>query len=149
MKILLLTEDNSILEENSPKNSKLLEYSSFVNGLFVIILTNKNKNSFKTKRLTQNAWIYQAISSLKILRIINAFKLASFEVKANGVFQADLIICEDQFISTITGYFLSKKFRRPLYIFLTDENERKLFYPVGVIQIIKANFLWFIFKRAY
>lgn len=148
MKILLLSEDNFILDDNSPKRAKILEFSSFASTLFVIILTTFEKDTNKIKQIAQNTWIYRVASHLKFLRIFNAINLASFEMKAGGVFQADVIISEDQFISTFTGYLLARKFKRPLYIFLSEENEKKLFAPRGFKRFLLSKILWFVLKRA-
>ncbi len=148
MKILIISEDNSIFSDSAIKQHTFLEYSSFVNELFVIVLTSIEKNSNKLKQLAKNVWLYRATANLKIFRIINAIHLASFEVKAGGVFQADLIVCEDQYVSTIAGYLISKKFKKPLYIFFSEENERKLFNPFGFKEILLSKILWFIFKKA-
>jgi hypothetical protein len=148
MKILIISEDNSIFSDSVSKQHTFLEYSSFVNELFVIVLTSVEKNLNKAKQMAKNVWLYKATANLKLFRIINAIHLASFEVKAGGVFQADLIVCEDQYVSTIAGYLISKKFKKPLYIFLSEENERKLFNPLGFKETALSKILWFIFKKA-
>jgi hypothetical protein len=100
MKILLLSEDNSIFDDNSVSRARILEYASLVDTLFVVVATGHDKNSNKTKQISQNTWLYKTNSISRFLRIWDIFNLVSFEVRAKGIFQADLIICEDQYVST-------------------------------------------------
>lgn len=103
-----------------------------------------NLKKIKTKQISQNTWIYKTNSISKLLRIWNVFNLASFEVKAKNIFQADLIIYKDQFVSTFAGYLLAKKFKKPLYVFLSESNERKFFNPAGLKNFLLSKIFDFI-----
>lgn len=151
MKILLLSEDDSVFEDHGPSRTKILDYASLVDTLFFVAVTSFEKNIKPIKQVGQNAWIYKTNSLYKFLRIWDVLQLVSFEVRAQGVLQADLIICEDFFISVLAGYILAKKFKKPLYIFLSETNEKKVFIPKKFKELKNILFFlisWFILSRA-
>ncbi|KKQ19030.1 MAG: hypothetical protein US45_C0043G0010 [Candidatus Nomurabacteria bacterium GW2011_GWA1_37_20] len=148
MNILFLSEDNSIFNNGSLNQVKISEYASLVNMLFVIVTTGFKKKSIQTKQISHNTWIYQTNSAYKFLRAWDIFKLASFEIKNRNIFQADVIICEGQFTTVFAGYLLSKKFKRPLYVFLSGKSEKNFFAPVGLKNFLLSKIIWFILIKA-
>lgn len=148
MKLLIISEDKTIFEEKSESRNNILNYASFLDNLFVVVANKTEKKSDKISQIAENAWIYKTHSFSKLFRVFKIYRLASFELKARGIFQPDLIMCEDQFISTFAGYLLSKKFKRPLYINISEINERKFFFPKGIKRIFLSKILLFILNRS-
>lgn len=148
MKILLLSEDSSIIDDNSLVQARILEYASQVSMFFVVVATDFKKKSIKVKEVAQNTWLYQTNSTYKFLHIWDVFKLASFEIKNKGTFQANMIMCEGQLTSALAGYFLSKKFKRPLYILFSEANEKKFLAPVGLKNFLLSKIFGFVLINA-
>lgn len=148
MKILLLSQESSILNENSPTRAKILEYSSFVDTLFVVVTIDLKGDEKETKQITPNTWIYKTYSPFKFLQVYKIFKRASFEINIKNYFQADIIICDGQLIGTLAGYLLAKKFKRPLYVVISESTEKKYFSPMGFKNKIISKILWFILKKS-
>lgn len=148
MKILFLSEDKSVFDDNSPVRAKILEYASLVSMFFVVVATDFKKKSIRTKKIAQDTWIYQTNSIYKFLHIWDIFKLASFELRNKSVFQADLVVCEGQFTSALAGYFLCKKFKRPLYVILSEKSEKIFLFPIGLKNFLFSKIIWFILINA-
>jgi len=148
MKILFLSEDSSVFDENSVAQAKVLEYASLASMFFIIVATQFNKKSNVTKKISSNAWMYRTNSAHKFSYIYDIYKLASFEIKDRNIFQADVIVCDGQFTSAVAGYFLSRKFKRPLYVFLSDTAERKFLAPVGLKNFLLSKIIWFVLVKA-
>jgi hypothetical protein len=144
MKILFLSEDGSVFDDNSLARARILEYASIVSMFFVVVATNFNKKSIQAKEITQNTWIYQTNSVYKFLHIWDIFKLASSELQDKNIFQADVIVCEGGLTSVLAGYFLSKKFKRPLYIFFSEASEKKFLAPAGLKNFLLSKIMWFV-----
>jgi len=148
MKILLLSEDSSIFDDNSLAQARILEYASQVSMFFVVVATDFKKKSIKVKEITQNTWLYQTNSTYKFLHLWDIFKLASFEIKNKGTFQANIIVCEGQLTSALAGYFLSKKFKRPLYILFSEANEKKFLASAGLKKFLLSKIFAFVLFNA-
>lgn len=149
MRILLLTEDISIFDDDSESRRKVLEYASIASTLFVVVASDYNKDSLKTKQIAPNAWIYQTNSHFNFLKIYNIFSLISFELKVKGIFQADLVISDSTFTSLMASYLVAKKYKRLLYVLLSEANEKSFFRPVGVVNYILTKISWHILTKAY
>ncbi len=149
MRILLLSEDISIFDDNSESRRKVLEYASIVSTLFVVVASDYKKDSPRTKQIAPNAWIYQTNSHFAFFKIYNILRLISFELKVKGFFQADLIIADSTFTSLMAGYLVAKKYKRLLYALLTETDEKGFFIPVGAVNYILTKIAWYILAKAY
>jgi hypothetical protein len=148
MKILLLSEDSSVFDDTAVSHARILEYASLVTTLFVVVATDFKKKTTKTMEINKNTWIYKTNSFFKFLYIWDIVALASFEIKDRNVFQADVIICEGRFTSAFAGYFLSKKFHRPLYVVFSETSEKNFLAPVGLKNFLLSKIIWFILVNA-
>ena len=148
MKILILSENNSVFDDNSLTRVKILEYASLVSMLFVIVTTSYKKKSIKIKEINKNTWLYQTNSVSKFLHIWDVIKLASFELKNKNIFQPEVVVSEAQLTSALAGYFLCRKFKRPLYISLSVASENKFFAPVGLKNFMQAKIIYLVLLKA-
>ena len=148
MKILILSENNSVFDNNSLTRVKILEYASLVSMLFVVVATSYNKKSIKIREINKNTWLYQTNSVSKFLHIWDVIKLASFELKNKNIFQPEIVISEAQLTSALAGYFLCRKFKRPLYISLSVASENKFFAPVGLKNFLQAKIIYLVLLKA-
>ena len=148
MKILILSENNSVFDNNSLTRVKILEYASLVSMLFVIVATSYKKKSIQTREISKNTLLYQTNSVYKFLHIWDVIKLASFELKNKNIFQPEIVISEAQLTSALAGYFFCRKFKRPLYISLSIASENKFFAPVGLKNFLQAKIIYLVLLKA-
>lgn len=151
MKALILSEDKTIFGNNSLSQKRIVEYSALVNMLFVVVaggLRKDSKNDSAGQHLIEKIWLYQTKDNPFILKVFDLYKLASFQIKNKGVFHADIIICEDQPVSTLAGYLLAKKYKRPLYINISEANHRNYFSGNKHHNFLISKLLNIVLKKA-
>lgn len=151
MKALILSEDKTIFENNSPSQKRIVEYSAMVSVLFVVVaggLKKDSKNDSVGQHFIDKIWLYQTKNNSFIFKILDLYKLATFQLKNKGIFHADIIVCEDQPISTFAGYLLSRKYKRPLYINISEANYINYFGGTNKKNYLISKFLYKILSRA-
>lgn len=90
MNVLSIGTDRNIFNENSGAFSRMLEYSKMIDGLFIIIFSNK-KNNFKFKKIG-NLNIYPVNYSFKLLSFFNLYFLFKKIIKDNRLNNKNCII---------------------------------------------------------
>lgn len=150
MKVLVLSEDKNIFDKNSSQK-RIVEYSAMVDILFVVVaggLTKDSNNDKVGQRFIDKIWIYQTKNNSFFFKVYELYKLASFQIKNKGIFQADLIVCEDQPVSTLAGYLLARKYKRPLYVFISEASFRNYFSGFQKHKYLASRLLKYVLKRS-
>ena len=106
MRLLLLSTDKKILEENSPVRQRMLDYAGLVEHLDVIVfnLESQNKNSSEKIKIGKNAFIHPTNSKFKWNYFKDAITIATQKLK-----DIDLISAQDAYETGFIAYQISKK----------------------------------------
>lgn len=120
-RILLFTQDVSILEPNSLSQTHLLELAAMLPEIHVVLLTIERRNAALTARVADNVWVYVTNSNSWWKMGFDAYRIAKEQLAFAGGFRADLVIAEDPFESGVAAYYIADAFKRPFELHvLTD-----------------------------
>ena len=110
MRILMISTDRTLLSTDSGDAfERHQEYTKKINQLDIIVFS---KDKFK-KRSKDSLTVYPTNSTTKLNYVFDAFQ------KAKNIYfpdKFDLIVCQDPFLTGLTGWFLKKRFNVPLLI---------------------------------
>ncbi|NMC51537.1 glycosyltransferase family 4 protein [Candidatus Kuenenbacteria bacterium] len=114
MKVLMISTDLALLGENTSTGDAVTRhraYGNFVEKLSILVFT-KNKN-YQPSALSPNVSAYPTNSYSFLFFIKNAVALAK---ELFSLDKYDLIVCQDPFLTGLTGYLLKKKYNARLLV---------------------------------
>ncbi|MCG2809751.1 MAG: glycosyltransferase family 4 protein [Candidatus Portnoybacteria bacterium] len=110
MRILMISTDRTLLSaESGDAFERHLEYARRAGKLDIIVFSKKGFG----KTIRGSLAVYPTNSTVKLNYIWDAFQIAK-----NIYFpdRFDLIVCQDPFLTGLTGWLLKKRFKTPLLI---------------------------------
>ncbi|MDP2650357.1 MAG: glycosyltransferase family 4 protein, partial [bacterium] len=141
---LVITCDTSIFHDGSAAAKRALELASLFSEVHVIVLYLNTKDEVHSKRLGADVWVYRTHSSYWWKTIWDAHKVAKRQLHFGGGFRPDIIIADDPFEAGMAGYFISKKYNRPLQAHIKTDFFDPLFKaraPHNAWRMLMAGFL--------
>ena len=109
MRVLNLSLDSSILDENSISAKRILDYGELVEKYFVIVPSKENKNL----DLSDKVRVYGSGGNNRVSQLFNIYKKSKKIIKQN---KCDVITTQDPFEVGLIGLLLSRKFKIGLNI---------------------------------
>ena len=111
MRVLMISLDRTLL---SAKSGDVLErhkkYAKLAGHLDIIVFSKKG---FKKKKINENLTIYPTNSKTKLNYVINAYEIIRSIYWPD---KFDLVVCQDPFLTGLTGWIIKKRFKVPLLI---------------------------------
>ncbi len=110
MKVLSISLDKKILDENSKNFQRQKEYAQLINELHIVIFSKEAKQTN-----SGNLYIYRTGGRNKINRFLRAYKVAK-KIFKNKDLKDWLITTQDPFFCGFLGHLLKRKFGVRLHI---------------------------------
>ncbi len=141
MKVLSISTDRKLFDEESSVLLRQKEYAGKMDEMHIVVFSLKDQN-FSDKKFG-NLYIYPTNSSSKLLYIYDAVKIGKKIIKNFATSQNTVITCQDPFETGIVGYILQKKFHLPLQLQVHTDFLSPYFINSGLNQFRTAiaNFL--------
>ncbi|MBU1255316.1 glycosyltransferase family 4 protein [Patescibacteria group bacterium] len=113
MRVLIISLDRTLLgiDYSGDALERHQEYAEQAGKLDIIVFS-KSK-SFKKKKISPELTVYSTNSTSKINYIFNAYNIAKNIYWPD---KFDLIVCQDPFLTGLTGWLIKKRFKVPLLI---------------------------------
>ncbi len=122
VRLLILTKDVTILQEGSVAHRRITDQRELFLEIHIVLLCTSQKGEQEPAiRLFDNIWVYPTYSSLWLLFSYDAYRVVEAQLVFGTGFHPDIIVTEDPFESGLVGYFLSKKYKRPLQIHIYED----------------------------
>lgn len=121
MKVLSISTDRKIFEQDSAVRARMIEYGQIFDELHIIIFAKKSLG-FKTEQIANNVWVYPTNSRTKLSYIRKAVRTGSHIIKERGI---TIVSTQDPFETGIVGARLKNRYQIPLQVqihtdFLSD-----------------------------
>jgi len=152
MKVLMISTDRKILEENSEARQRMVEYSKLVSELHIIIFF-KWKFGFSGRKIkfSSNGLIYPTSSWSKWLYIFSAIKIGRNIIKKDPT-EMDyyIITTQDPFECGLAGYILKKLFskRTRLQLQIHTDFLNPYFVQHSMLHRVRVLIARFLIPRA-
>ena len=151
MKVLSISLDKKIFDENSPVAQRQIEYGKLFDELHIIVLTLKG---YQSRKLSNNVYVYPTNSLNKIFYFFNAYKIIKKMALTDNQW---LVSAQDPYETGILGYFIKIKYKIPLQLqihidfwnkyFKKESHVNKFRYLVGQYLIRRADCLRTVSQR--
>lgn len=142
MKVLIVNLDKAIFEEGSASRKRLIDYSGFLDKLFVIVFTREKKEPIIHDN---KLFIYPTNSRNRFFYYINSLRIAAHILKKEKI---DLIFTQDPFETGFAGYLLKKIYRVPLQIQIHTDFLSPFFRQESFLNKVRILLAGFLLKRA-
>lgn len=142
MKVLIINLDKAIFEEGSESRKRLIDYSGFLDKLFVIVFTREKKEPIINDN---KLFIYPTNSRSRFFYYINFLRIAAHILKYEKI---DLIFTQDPFETGFAGYLLKKIYHIPLQIQIHTDFLSPFFKQESFLNKIRVLLARFLLKRA-
>jgi len=154
MKVLMISTDKKILEENSAVRQRMVEYGGLVEELHIVVfakrkfeIRNSQSETNNKIQISKNTWVYSTDSKSKWAYIGDAVKIGKQIISdTNYKLQNTkyLVTAQDPFETGMVGWRLAKKFNLPLHLqihtdFLSPYFERESL--LNKVRVLMAKFL--------
>jgi len=142
MKVLIINLDKAIFEEGSTSRKRLVDYSGFLDKLFVIVFTCEKKEPMI---YDNKLFIYPTNSRNRFFYYINSLRIAARILKYEKI---DLIFTQDPFETGFAGYLLKKIYHVPLQIQIHTDFLSPFFSQESFLNKARVLLAGFLLKRA-
>lgn len=116
-RVLMISTDRKIFDNNSPVRERMIEYGSIFDELNIVVLTKRGEISAKIPvHLSPKVRAWATESSGRISAIRDAFKVGEQILNSATSLNFWTITTQDPFETGIVGRRLKKKFKLPLQI---------------------------------
>lgn len=149
MKVLSISTDRKIFENDSPVQKRIVEYGNMVDELNIIVFNLKNSKlqipnykqiqNLKFQIPNTNVWLYPTNSKNKLFYIIDAIRIGKKIIKKDWI-----ITTQDPFETGLAGWFISRKFKNKLQFQIHTDFLSKYFKKesfLNKIRVVVAKFL--------
>ncbi|HEU4677807.1 MAG TPA: glycosyltransferase [Candidatus Paceibacterota bacterium] len=147
IRLLIVTKDVSILEENSISYQKIAGERTMFYELHIVILNvGGSKTDDPVIRLFENVWVYRTNSKLWWTLIYDGYKVAESQLVFSGGFRADIVVGDDLFEAGLVAWYVAKKHGRPFQLHIgedffdetfVEEHEHPMLYRLAVWYLIR------------
>ncbi|MBU1176930.1 MAG: glycosyltransferase family 4 protein [Patescibacteria group bacterium] len=111
MRVLMISSDRTLLSVNSGDAlDRHKKYADLAGQLDIIVFSKKG---LKKRKISDNLRIYPTNSITKLNYVINAYEIIRSIYWPD---KFDLVVCQDPFLTGLTGWIIKKRFKVPLLI---------------------------------
>ena len=142
MKVLSISLDRKILDENSKNFQRQKEYAQLVNELHIVVFSKDPQ-----KLSSGNLFIYGSGGNNKASRFLKSHKKAR-QILKNKNLKDWLITTQDLFFSGLLGYLLKRKFSIKLHVQIHTDFLSKYFRQESLYNFFQYFLGKFIVKKA-
>lgn len=157
MKVLMISTDRKLFEENSAVRQRIVEYGNLVDGLYVIVFSKQA--NFEKRLIGRNTWVYPTNSANKLMYIFDAirigrkiikdydsrFRNSKFEVKNLSDF---LITTQDPFETGFVGWVIAKTRKAKLHLQVHTDFLSIKFKMASVMNKTRSQLAMFLIMQA-
>ena len=146
MKILMISTDKKILEENSEVRQRMIEYGSLAEELHIIILNQKSK--IKNQNFG-NVFLYPTNSGSRWFYVRDAIKIGE-EIIENWKLKIEnsLVTAQDPFECGLVGYRIANKLKLPLQLQIHTDFLSPYFVQHSMLNRLRVRIAKFLIPRA-
>ncbi len=146
LKVLMISTDRNILVAGSSVSERMLEYSSLVEELHIVLLCDGD-HGLQENKLSDNVWVYPTNSTSKFLRPFDAAKLGkNLVLEKKFVRGKSLVTTQDPFECGWAGLKIKNKWRLPLEVQLHTDPFSQDFS--GILNWMRKRIAKKILKKA-
>ena len=146
LKVLMISSDRKIFEQNSAVTTRMLDYGQIFEDLRIIVFSLSSED-FIDFKLTDNVWVYPTNSSSKFFYVIDAIKIARNILK-EIFFGQTIISVQDPFESGIAGVIIKKKTKLPLQVQIHTDLFSCHFFDSSLLNWLRFHLSKYTLKRA-
>jgi glycosyltransferase involved in cell wall biosynthesis len=150
MKILMISIDKDLFDENSEMRQRIIEYGNLTEELHVIVFNRyKLGEAVGTDMIlaSSKVFIYPTDSDSKFSYISDAKKITKKILKTHS-HGLDLVTAQDPFMTGWVGYKIAKKFKIPLQIQIHTDFLSPYFKKESLLNRIRVLIAKFIIPKA-
>lgn len=149
MRILSISIDRKVFEEDSNVRQRFFDYGTLVDRLDVIIL-NKESEPFRRKKIAKNVYLYPTNSINKFYYFTDAVKVA---LKINSLIKEnesgiDLVTAQDAYETGIIAWMIAKKLKIKLELQIHTDLFNKYFIKHSFRNRIRSIIAKFLLTKA-
>jgi glycosyltransferase involved in cell wall biosynthesis len=148
MKVLTISTDNKIFEENSAVRQRMVEYGKLFEELHIVVFALKNmKLNAKNLKIGNNIWLYPTNSVSKAFYIWDAFGIGKI-LGSKLKFSNCVISSQDPFETGLAGALIKLFCGLPLQVQIHTDLMHKYFRQSSVLNRIRFFVAEFILRDA-
>jgi glycosyltransferase involved in cell wall biosynthesis len=150
MKLLMISTDRSIFEEDSAVRERLIEQAALVSELHVVVFTLPGEQ-FKKFSIGE-LHVYPSMSSHKLTYLPDAYEAAKrlLRRKSKHALKEEgwLVTTQDPFETGILGYLVARKFHLPLHLQLHTDPFSRAWQSEKFLNRIRYTIMLFLLHHA-
>ncbi|MDB5224810.1 MAG: cap, capsular polysaccharide biosynthsis protein, partial [Candidatus Adlerbacteria bacterium] len=135
------------MRDGSVARSALMEKSALVNHLYVIVLTLK-RDGYQVQKISDTLWLIPTNSGFSLWKMFDAMKIARQELFFQGRLQVDLVSAEDPMGAGLVGYYIGKKYGKPLHVEVMENIFSKYYVSLSYGHLMWSLIARFVVKKA-
>ncbi|TSD02218.1 MAG: glycosyltransferase [Parcubacteria group bacterium Athens0714_24] len=146
MRILVISTDRKLFEENSGVRQRIVEYGSLVEEMHIVVFSKRQSqiSNLKSQKFG-NVFLYPTNSRSRWFYICDAIKIGKKILSNKGQW---LITTQDPFECGWVGYWLAKKFKISLQLQIHTDFLSPYFVKESVLNKIRIYIAKFLIPRA-
>ncbi len=144
MRVLSISIDRKLFEENSDVLQRFLSYGNLVERIDVIVL-NKNDNPFKKTKIGNNVYLHPTNSKNKLRYFSDAIKMA---VNIDELQKIDLVTSQDSSEIGLIGWLISRKIKAKLELQIHTDLFNKYFIKHSFSNFFRSLLARFLLPKA-
>jgi glycosyltransferase involved in cell wall biosynthesis/putative flippase GtrA len=144
MKLISISIDRKLFEENSAVRQRQIEYGKFFDELHLIVFT-PDDNKFTTQKISNNVFLYPTKSKIRVLYIFDFLRIIRKILKNSGKNNI-VLTCQDPFETGIVGVLAKLFFNLPLHIQVHTDLTHKYFRQLSLLNRIRFFMAEFVLK---
>lgn len=149
MKVIMLSGDPFILDQESNVRKRIIEYGTIISELHIIIISKKIPANSTNCTIGDNIWIYPIQSTNRLLAMSRAIATGVNLIrKIKPQKDKDLITSQDPFELGLTAFFIAKLFNLPLQLQVHNDFADKHFISESKASNLRKRIATFLLPRA-
>lgn len=120
-RVLFLTRDVSVLEQNTMQQLHFLSLSEVFDEVHILVLCEAWEAKPGAYRLGKNIWAYTTSVKYWWQQMFAASALADSQLKFSDGFRPDIVVALDPFESGLSGLLIAEKFDREFQVHITED----------------------------
>ncbi len=150
MKVIAISTDRKIFDENSAVRQRMVEYGKIFDELHIIVFSQKNLELRATSlKLSENVFVYPTNSRNKLFYIWDAFKVGrKIILNSEFLIHNSVLSSQDPFETGIVGFLLKLVYKLPLQVQLHTDFANKYFISHSILNFIRFPLGLFVLSFA-
>ena len=146
MKVINISTDRNIFDNNSPVFQRMREYGNIFDELHVIVFSLK-KHGYKKNQISSSVWVYPTNSRWRITYFIKAFFIAR-KICVSADAEDVVISTQDPFETGLVGLFVKITNKIRLNVQVHSDIYSPFFVKNSFLNKIRVRIAPYIFKKA-